>query len=157
GDHRRDVGQRLLLGAPHLGTELDGDRVGADVLPDGCAHVGLYARPHGTCRCRQVDLQRDGHTGDVHRFDHAERDEVLMQFRVVHAATGLHHCFVRQLHMLSAYQRAQPATPLRETEAIIRHVSDVSRYERGEPYSTHRDAVTYRGLDPLTGLDVLIY
>lgn len=43
------------------------------------------------------------------------------------------------------------------TEAIIRLVSDVSRYERGEPYSTHRDAVTYRGLDPLTGLDVLIY
>lgn len=36
-------------------------------------------------------------------------------------------------------------------------MSDVSRYERGEPYSTHRDAVTYRGLDPLTGLDVLIY
>jgi hypothetical protein len=36
-------------------------------------------------------------------------------------------------------------------------VSDVSRYERGEPYSTHRDAITYRGLDPLTGLDVLIY
>ncbi|HET8984121.1 MAG TPA: hypothetical protein VFN03_00045, partial [Trueperaceae bacterium] len=36
-------------------------------------------------------------------------------------------------------------------------MSDVSRYERGEPYSTHRDAITYRGLDPLTGLDVLIY
>jgi hypothetical protein len=36
-------------------------------------------------------------------------------------------------------------------------VSDASRYERGEPYSTHRDAITYRGLDPLTGLDVLIY
>lgn len=36
-------------------------------------------------------------------------------------------------------------------------MSDVSRYERGEPYSSHRDAVTYRGLDPLTGLDVLIY
>lgn len=33
----------------------------------------------------------------------------------------------------------------------------MGRFERGEPYSTHRDAVTYRGLDPLTGLDVLIY
>lgn len=36
-------------------------------------------------------------------------------------------------------------------------MSDVSRFERGEPYSTHGDTVTYRGIDPLTGLDVLIY
>lgn len=80
-----------------------------------------------------------------------------MQLRIVHAPEGLQHLFLRQLHSLKAYQRARPTTLTRVTKAIIRLVSDVSRYERGEPYSTHRDAVTFRGLDPLTGLDVLIY
>ena len=36
-------------------------------------------------------------------------------------------------------------------------MNDASRFERGERYSVVRDITTYRGVDPLTGLDVLIY
>lgn len=36
-------------------------------------------------------------------------------------------------------------------------MNEVSRFERGERYATVRDVTTYRGVDPLTGLDVLIY
>src|SRR5690606_13623832 len=40
---------------------------------------------------------------------------------------------------------------------ILEPVNDASRFERGERYSVVRDITTYRGVDPLTGLDVLIY
>ena len=36
-------------------------------------------------------------------------------------------------------------------------MNEVSRFERGERYSQSRDVTTFRGVDPLTGLDVLIY
>ena len=36
-------------------------------------------------------------------------------------------------------------------------MNDASRFERGERYSVVRDITTYRGVDPITGLDVLIY
>ena len=36
-------------------------------------------------------------------------------------------------------------------------MNDASRLERGERYSVARDVTTYRGVDPLTGLEVLIY
>lgn len=36
-------------------------------------------------------------------------------------------------------------------------MNDASRFERGERYSVVRDITTYRGVDPVTGLDVLVY
>ncbi len=36
-------------------------------------------------------------------------------------------------------------------------MTDAGRFERGEQYSAAHGVVTYRGVDPITGLDVLIY
>jgi len=70
--------------------------------------VGLDLRLQRARGSRQRDLEPDVVAVDVDGVDHSQRDEVLVQFRVVDALEGLQYAFSGDFHKLFKRNSAHP-------------------------------------------------
>src|SRR5690606_14224793 len=153
-----DAGQRLLL---HVawGGERDPDLGRADVLAQRGAHLSL--EPFSQRTRGRGELQRERHAAGRDRdvSDQTEADDVAPRGWVLNLSQRVENALFGECHKcFRAYQRRREAhNGAVDLAHILGHVNDASRLERGERYSVARDVTTYRGVDPLTGLEVLIY